>query len=103
MIGCLVSVSQVLKMPKPIYGSVKPSYSLGERVRLVREMSALTQAEFGGLLGTTAATIHSIEIGVNGLSSQILAAIEQQTGFTEAFFVRGELPDFPLGSILYRP
>lgn len=75
---------------------------IGARVKLVREILNFTQEEFGELIGTTQSGVASIEAGVYGLSPQYLEVISQRTGFTQKFFERGELPDFPFGSNLYR-
>ncbi len=44
-----------------------------------------------------------MESGIYRPSSEYLQTIAQRTGFTAGFFEdRGEMPDFPFGSMLYR-
>lgn len=75
---------------------------IGSRIRLVREILGLTQEELAAALDTTQSGVASMEAGIYRPSSSYLDIISQRTGFKGQFFSKGELPDFPFGSILYR-
>ena len=75
---------------------------IGTRVKLVREILDKTQAELGEILGTTQSGVASMEAGIYRPSQDFIRTIGQNTGFPAKFFDKGELPEFPVGSILYR-
>jgi Zn-dependent peptidase ImmA (M78 family)/transcriptional regulator with XRE-family HTH domain len=75
---------------------------IGTRIKIVREILNKTQAEFGEILGTTQSGVASMEAGVYRPSEVYIQTIGQRTGFSPQFFGKGELPDFPFGSMLYR-
>src|SRR5947209_4625722 len=75
---------------------------IGNRLRLMRDLLDITQAELAEMLETTQSAIASMESGIYKPSEQYLQKIARQTGFTVDFFNKGEMPEFPFGSILYR-
>src|ERR1700728_3419306 len=75
---------------------------IGSRLKLVREILGKTQGELGEMIGTTQSGVASMESGIYRPSSEYLQTIARCTGFTLGFFDKGETPDFPFGSILYR-
>jgi Zn-dependent peptidase ImmA (M78 family)/DNA-binding XRE family transcriptional regulator len=75
---------------------------IGLRIRLAREVLGITQAELAEVLGTTQPGVASMEAGIYRPSPEYLRTIAHRTGFTVNFFEKGEPPEFPAGSILYR-
>jgi Zn-dependent peptidase ImmA (M78 family)/DNA-binding XRE family transcriptional regulator len=75
---------------------------IGARIKLAREVCGITQAELGDMIGTTQSGIASIEGGVYRPSAEFLETIAAKTGFAANFFDKGEIPEFPYGTLLYR-
>jgi Zn-dependent peptidase ImmA (M78 family)/DNA-binding XRE family transcriptional regulator len=75
---------------------------IGQRIKLARDVLGMTQAELAEVLGTTQSGIASMEAGIYRPSQEYLETIARRTGFTVSFFSKGETPEFPFGSILYR-
>jgi Zn-dependent peptidase ImmA (M78 family)/DNA-binding XRE family transcriptional regulator len=75
---------------------------IGQRIKLAREVLGITQSELAEMLGTTQSAVASIEGGVYRPSKQYVESIARRTGFSVSFFEKGEPPEFPFGSILYR-
>lgn len=75
---------------------------IGQRIKLARDVLGTTQAELASVLGTTQSAVASIEAGIYQPSQQYLETIARRTGFSVGFFTKGEPPEFPFGSILYR-
>lgn len=61
----------------------------GERVRLVREHSGLTMAEFGSKFGVTRASISNIENGNRSLTNQMTSSICKEFGVSEKWLRDG--------------
>jgi Zn-dependent peptidase ImmA (M78 family)/transcriptional regulator with XRE-family HTH domain len=71
---------------------------IGERVRLAREASRLTQQELADTAGVAQGTLSEIESGrVIEPAPNLLKDIARATGFPESFFMGGPLPDLPEG------
>ncbi len=71
---------------------------IGERVRLAREASRLTQQELADSAGLAQATVSDIEAGrVLRPAPDVVAKMAHATSFPETFFYRGPLPDLPEG------
>src|SRR5438876_844308 len=75
---------------------------IGHRIRLAREVCGITQEELAEMIGTTQTGVASIEAGVYRPSAQYLETIARKTGFQVGFFDKGETPEFPFGTLLYR-
>jgi Zn-dependent peptidase ImmA (M78 family)/DNA-binding XRE family transcriptional regulator len=75
---------------------------IGARIKLAREMLGITQSQLAEILGTTQSGVASMEAGIYRPSPAFLETIARRTGFAAGFFVKGEPPDFPFGSILFR-
>jgi Zn-dependent peptidase ImmA (M78 family)/transcriptional regulator with XRE-family HTH domain len=75
---------------------------IGSRIRLAREVFGITQSDLAALIGTTQSGVASIEAGIYRPSQQFLQTIAMKTGFDPSFFEKGDLPEFPVGSLLYR-
>ena len=75
---------------------------IGSRVKLVRDILGKTQEELADMIGTTQSGVHAIEAGIYRPSGEFLQTISRETGFDLSFFNRGEMPEFPFGSILFR-
>jgi Zn-dependent peptidase ImmA (M78 family)/transcriptional regulator with XRE-family HTH domain len=75
---------------------------IGPRIKLAREVCGITQAELADIIGTTQSGVASMEAGVYRPSPQFLKTIASTTGFAPSFFDRGEIPEFPYGTLLYR-
>lgn len=75
---------------------------IGDRIRLAREIVGITQFELAEALGTTQSGVASMEAGIYRPSTGYLEDIARRTGFSIGFFHKGEIPDLPFGSILYR-
>ena len=75
---------------------------IGSRIKLVRDVRDITQAELAEAIGTTQSGIASMESGLYVPSSAYLRAISLKTGFDASFFLKGKLPEMPFGSLLYR-
>jgi Zn-dependent peptidase ImmA (M78 family)/transcriptional regulator with XRE-family HTH domain len=72
---------------------------IGQRIRLAREVCAMTQTELAASVGISQGTLSSIEIGqILQPSKQVVRQIAAATGFPPTFFYLGPLPDFPEGS-----
>jgi Zn-dependent peptidase ImmA (M78 family)/transcriptional regulator with XRE-family HTH domain len=74
----------------------------GERVRQIRELLNLTQKELAGRINVAQAAIAKIESGELKPSEPLVRQLALATGFPVEFFRRGDGPDFPLGSLLFR-
>ncbi|GAC1359713.1 MAG: ImmA/IrrE family metallo-endopeptidase [Ktedonobacteraceae bacterium] len=74
----------------------------GNRVRQVRELVRLTQTELATDVGIAQSTIAHIEGGLFQPSQQLVEAIAARLGFPVSFFEKGDPPNFPLGSLLFR-
>jgi len=74
----------------------------GDRVRQVREIFGLTQAQLAKAASVEQSHISMIEKGSREASEQVIEAIALRTGFSPAFFKRPSGPEFPNGSLLYR-
>ena len=61
----------------------------GERVRLIREHSGLTMADFGSRFGVTRASISNIENGNRGLTNQMASSICKEFGVSEEWLRDG--------------
>jgi len=72
---------------------------IGDRIRQVRELRGLTQAQLAERLAVTQSSIAYIESGRFDPSDGLLDAIALQTQFPRTFFKK-EPVDFPLGSLL---
>jgi Zn-dependent peptidase ImmA (M78 family)/DNA-binding XRE family transcriptional regulator len=71
---------------------------IGERVRLAREASRLTQQELADSAGLAQATVSEIEAGrVVEPAPEAIKDIALATGFPDTFFKGGPLPDLPEG------
>lgn len=71
---------------------------IGERVRLAREATRLTQQELAARAEIAQATVSEIEAGrVLRPENDAIGKIARATGFPESFFGRGPLPDLPEG------
>jgi Zn-dependent peptidase ImmA (M78 family)/DNA-binding XRE family transcriptional regulator len=75
---------------------------IGPRIKLAREVCGITQAELADMIGTTQSGVASMEGGIYRPSTQFLKTIASHTGFASSFFDRGEIPEFPYGTLLYR-
>jgi len=75
---------------------------IGSRLKLVREVCNLTQIELGEMIGTTQSGVASMEAGIYRPSQTFIESIARKTGFSSQFLDRGEIQDFPFGSLLYR-
>lgn len=71
---------------------------IGERVRLAREASGLTQRELADAVGAPLSAIADLEIGrVHVPSEELIEGIASATSFPAGFFRRGALPHMPEG------
>lgn len=71
---------------------------IGERVRLAREASRLTQQELADRADLAQRAISEIEAGrILQPPPEVLTKIAAATAFPESFFTRGALPDLPEG------
>ena len=75
---------------------------IGTRIKLVREVCGFTQEELADLIGTTQSGVASMEGGLYRPSAEFLKTIAVKTGFTPSFFDKGEISEFPYGTLLYR-
>src|SRR5687767_12383284 len=75
---------------------------IGSRVRIVREVCGLTQEELAAAIGTTQSGVASIESGIYVPSEGYIKKICTRTGFDASFFEKGEFPELPFGTLLYR-
>ena len=67
---------------------------IGERIRLAREVSKLTQKQLADLSGVPIGTLGPIENGrVLNTPAEYIERIATATGFPPSFFERGPLPD----------
>lgn len=74
----------------------------GFRIRQVRELRGLTQAELARSIGVTQTVIAYYESGRSEPKEEILNLIALKTGFPPAFFKQSSIVNFPLGSLLFR-
>lgn len=72
------------------------------RVRQARELARLTQVELAEAVGTVQSSIAQLESGRMQPSESLLEAIASRLGFPVAFFSRGDPPNFPQGTLLFR-
>lgn len=72
----------------------------GERIRQIRKLRRLTQAQLAELVGIKQGAVSQIEVGLTQPSPEVLDAIVLLTGFPQSFFQRPAGPEFPLGSLL---
>ncbi len=70
---------------------------IGERVRLVREGSLLTQQELAAAAGIAQGTLSAIEKSEMPASDELLSRIASATSYPVTFFHLGILPDMPEG------
>lgn len=71
---------------------------IGERVRLAREASRMTQQELADLAEISQGTVSDMEAGrVLEPSPEVVAAIASATLYPVSFFYLGPLPDLPEG------
>ncbi|MHB8395123.1 MAG: helix-turn-helix domain-containing protein [Candidatus Dormibacteria bacterium] len=70
---------------------------IGERIRLAREASRMTQAELGALVGLDQGQISAIEMGRQGVSPDLVESVAAATQYPVGFFTNDPLPDFPEG------
>jgi Zn-dependent peptidase ImmA (M78 family)/DNA-binding XRE family transcriptional regulator len=70
---------------------------IGERIRLVREASLLTQHELAGSAGISQSTLWAIENSEITPSNDVLSRIASVTAYPVMFFHLGVLPDMPDG------
>jgi Zn-dependent peptidase ImmA (M78 family)/DNA-binding XRE family transcriptional regulator len=73
--------------------------TIGERLKMAREIRDLTQIEMAAMLKVSPSTVAYIEIGRLNPSDQLFGAICRMTGFPAAFFQKPTGNDFPLGSL----
>lgn len=73
----------------------------GERIRQVRELSRLTQAELAENIGATQPAVSHMESGRTQPSIFMLDRIAMVTGFLPSFFRQPPGPEFPMGSLLF--
>lgn len=74
----------------------------GERVRQVRELLGLTQAQLAEKLEIDQSAVGHIEAGRSQASETVLERLSLRTGFPVGFFMQGPPPEFPMGSLLFR-
>src|SRR4051794_33621659 len=74
----------------------------GYRIRQARELARLTQAELADAVGTIQSVIAHIESGRMQPSDTLIIAIASHLGFPVSFFSKGDPPNFPQGSLLFR-
>lgn len=72
-----------------------------QRVRHARLYHGWSQTELAKMIGVTQPAVSQIEKTGN-VSPENLAAIADVTGFSLAWFERGNLPDLPMGSLRFR-
>ncbi len=71
---------------------------MGERVRLAREASRLTQSALAAAAGVSQGTISDIESGrIATPAESVIDGIARATAYPVTFFLRGPLPDMPDG------
>jgi Zn-dependent peptidase ImmA (M78 family)/DNA-binding XRE family transcriptional regulator len=75
---------------------------IGARIKLAREVCRITQEELAAEIGTTQSGIASIESGLYRPSEGYLKKIATATEFDVSFFEKGDLPELPFGTLLYR-
>jgi Zn-dependent peptidase ImmA (M78 family)/transcriptional regulator with XRE-family HTH domain len=76
--------------------------TVGERIKQVRELRGLTQAELAARLSVDQSFVANLEAGRRPLPDQTLKALSFQSEFPPAFFCAGETPEFPEGSLAFR-
>jgi Zn-dependent peptidase ImmA (M78 family)/DNA-binding XRE family transcriptional regulator len=74
----------------------------GDRVRQAREFCGLTQTDLANRVSVDQSAIALVEAGLRQPSSEMLASLAMQTGFSPAFFRQGFPPQFSVGSLLFR-
>lgn len=71
---------------------------IGERVRLAREASRLTQQELADMSGIPLGTLGDIEVGqIMNPAADVIERVAEVTTFPVEFFHLGSLPDLPEG------
>lgn len=75
---------------------------IGERVRLARDYTGLSQARLANQMAVSQSTVAYIERERFVPSDALLRKIAGTTGFPLPFFHKGDLDPFPLGSLLFR-
>jgi Zn-dependent peptidase ImmA (M78 family)/DNA-binding XRE family transcriptional regulator len=75
---------------------------IGYRIKLAREVCGITQFELAEILGSTQSGVASMEAGLYRPSPEFIKTIAAKTGFAPTFFDKGEIPEFPYGTLLYR-
>ena len=74
----------------------------GDRLKQVREILSLTQADLAESVGVTQGAIAQIEQGFFDPSPELVEKIVEKTGYPVGFFDLPPCQEFPLGSLLYR-
>lgn len=74
----------------------------GSRIRLIRELKGMTQADLASHVGVTQSAIAQAESGTSTISEELAAKIAFKTGFPLSFFKQEDTSEFPLGSLLFR-
>ncbi len=75
---------------------------IGPRIKLAREVAGITQEELAEFIETTQSGVASMEGGLYRPSAEFLETIALKTEFAPSFFEKGEIPEFPSGTLLYR-
>jgi Zn-dependent peptidase ImmA (M78 family)/DNA-binding XRE family transcriptional regulator len=75
---------------------------IGYRIKLAREVCGITQFDLAEIIGSTQSGVASMEAGIYRPSSEFIKTIAAKTGFAPSFFDKGEVPEFPYGTLLYR-
>lgn len=76
--------------------------SVGDRIKQVRELRGLTQAELANIHGKDQSFVANIEANRKAPPPQLIKAIAFQTGFPPAFFYQDSVGEFPEGSLAFR-
>lgn len=74
----------------------------GDRIRQIREMRRLSQADLADQLGVTQPMIAHIESGRFPPSDPLLHRLAAVLGFPPSYFTKRSTSDFPMGSLLFR-
>jgi Zn-dependent peptidase ImmA (M78 family)/DNA-binding XRE family transcriptional regulator len=74
----------------------------GARIRLIRELKGMTQADLASHIGVTQSAIAQAESGASTISEELTGKIAFKTGFPLSFFKQDDTSEFPLGSLLFR-
>jgi Zn-dependent peptidase ImmA (M78 family)/DNA-binding XRE family transcriptional regulator len=76
--------------------------TIGDRIRQVREYVGLKQTELARRLQVSQSAIAQVENGTRMPSDEMLHDVSFHTGFPIDYFRSAELPEFPMGSLLFR-